>query len=71
MALVFLVDLPLQRFTNEVGIGINELKEIGKVYNGVKFNSAIWALANQARHLKDWKANPIRKKTQAGPFVYG
>jgi hypothetical protein len=52
-AFFLIADYSLQRFRAAVP-GI-DTREIGPdVRNGVKLNAAIWALANQARHLHSW-----------------
>jgi hypothetical protein len=52
-AFFLIADYSLQRFRAAVP-GINT-REIGpNIRNGVKLNAAIWALANQARHLHSW-----------------
>jgi len=55
-AFIIICDYSLQRLAAE---GMTaDTRTIGpEAYNGVKLNQAIWALANQARHLHQWQQN--------------
>jgi hypothetical protein len=56
-ALMLIVDYSLQRFAQDARL--NDWRNLGvEAYGTVSLNSAIYALANQARHLHDWKKSP-------------
>jgi hypothetical protein len=55
-AFMVICDYSLQRLGTEAAVV--DTRTIGAdAYNGVKLNQAIWALANQARHLHKWQQN--------------
>lgn len=55
-AFILICDYSLQRLSTEGSI--TDTRTIGaEAYNNVKLNRAIWALANQARHLHKWHQN--------------
>jgi len=55
-AFIIICDYSLQRLRTEGDTA--DTRTLGPdAYNGIKLNSAIWALANQARHLHAWQKN--------------
>lgn len=55
-AFIMICDYSLQRINAE-GLTVDTRTIGGEAYNGVKLNRAIWALANQTRHLHKWQQN--------------
>jgi hypothetical protein len=55
LALMLILDYSMQRFRTDAE-GVVDSRTIGPaIGNGVKLNAAIWALANQARHIHEWE----------------
>lgn len=62
VAFVIICDYSLQRLRTEGKTA--DTRSLGPdAYNGVKLNRAVWALANQARHLHEWQQNQWDKKS--------
>lgn len=56
-ALMLIVDYALQRLAD--GIKPIDTRVLGPTLSGdVRLSAAVWALANQARHLHDWMQTP-------------
>jgi hypothetical protein len=69
-ALILILDYSLQRFASAAPE--TDSRAVGpEVGNGVKLNAAIWALANQARHLHDWEGRKpeLLEKQQDVAFI--
>ena len=61
-AFIIICDYSLQRLRTEGETP--DTRTLGAdAYNGVKLNRAIWALANQARHLHEWQQNDWDEKS--------
>ena len=62
VAFIIICDYSLQRLRTEGKTA--DTRTLGAdAYRGVKLNKAIWALANQARHLHDWQNNNWDEKS--------
>jgi len=66
-ALMVILDYSLQRFAREAQL--KNVIDLGqKAYGGATFNEAIYALANQARHLHAWMDGDKPSKRNATIF---
>lgn len=61
-AFMIICDYSLRRLRTE-GDTVDTRTIGADAYNGVKLNKAIWALANQARHLDKWQQNDWHRES--------
>jgi hypothetical protein len=70
VALILIADYSIRRLGKEGDGEIPDTRTIGgDAYNGVKLNEAIWALANQARHLHEWEAKNAASPREHAVFL--